>query len=158
MKFLLHRLRKKNFKKNLLYIDNFFYLLMAVPIKKSLLNSNLKYLIICFFSIIFDVIIPLLFIFFQLVNASDVLSYNKALKYVDLYTTKLFFLNKMNKEKIFSLYKHIIYFVNSSKMQIELDQYFSSKLVAKLVQSKNSVFHFDNFLKKISFKNNVCLN
>ena len=109
MKFLLHRLRKKNFKKNLLYIDNFFYLLMAVPIKKSLLNSNLKYLIICFFSIIFDVITPLLFIFFQLVNASDVLSYNKALKYVDLYTTKLFFLNKMNKEKIFSLYKHIIY-------------------------------------------------
>ena len=158
MKFLLHRLRKKIFKKNLLYIDNFFYLLMAVPIKKSLLNSNLKYLIIWFFSIIFDVITPLLFIFFQLVNASNVLSYNKALKYVDLYTTNLFFLNKMYKEKIFSLYKYNIYSVNSSKMQIELDQYFSSKLVAKLVQSKNSVFHFDNFLKKISFKNNVCLN
>lgn len=158
MKFLLHRLRKKIFKKNLLYIDNFFYLLMAVPIKKSLLNSNLKYLVICFFSIIFDVITPLLFIFFQLVNASDMLSYNKALKYVDLYTTNLFFLNKMNKEKIFSLYKHIIYSVNSSKMQIELDQYFSSKLVAKLIQLKNSIFHFDNFLKKISFKNNVCLN
>ena len=86
------------------------------------------------------------------------LSYNKALKYVDLYTTNLFFLNKMNKEKIFSLYKHIIYSVNSSKMQIELDQYFSSKLVAKLIQLKNSIFHFDNFLKKISFKNNVCLN
>lgn len=158
MKFLLHRLRKKNFKKNLLYIDNFFYLLMAVPIKKSLLNSNLKYLIIWFFSIIFDVITPLLFIFFQLVNASNVLSYNKALKYVDLYTTNLFFLNKMYKEKIFSLYKYNIYSVNSSKMQIELDQYFSSKLVAKLIQLKNSIFHFDNFLKKISFKNNVCLN
>lgn len=158
MKHPLLRLRINFFNKYLLYIDNFFYLLLAIPIKKFFLNSNLKYLLICFFSIIANVINLLLFIFFQLTKSADVPSHNKASPYVRLHATNMIFLNVKNKEKIFSAFKHNIHFVNSSKVLIELDQYLLLHLMAKLIQLKKSVFHFDNFSKKIFLKNNVCLN
>lgn len=158
MKHPLLRLRINFFNKCLSYIDNFFYLLLAIPIKKFFLNSNLKCLLFCFFSIISNVINLLLFIFFQLTKSIDVPSHNKASPYVRLYATNMIFLNLKNKGKIFSAFKHNFHFINSSKVLIELDQYLSLQLIEKLIQLKKSVFHFDNFLKKISFKNNVCLN
>ncbi len=158
MKHPLLRLRINFFNKCLSYIDNFFYLLLAIPIKKFFLNSNLKCLLFCFSSIISNVINLLLFIFFQLTKSNDVPSHNKASPYVRLHAINMIFLTTKNKEKICSAFKHNIHFVDNSKVLIELDQYLSLQLIEKLIQLKKSIFLFDNFLKKISFKNNVCLN
>ncbi len=114
MKHPLLRLRINFFNKCLSYIDNFFYLLFAIPIKKFFLNSNLKCLLFCFSSIISNVINLLLFIFFQLTKSNDVPSHNKASPYVRLHATNMIFLTLKNKEKICSAFKHNIHFVNSS--------------------------------------------